>query len=229
MIDKEITDAYAWIDSEIVPIWLTCGRVMSVCGNEGSNDYPYLKEKTIASLLLDGRLDTKRVCHGQVVSDDLDLRIRSEMRPSLPVILVKWILDGYDRVFLDQLKVNVCELLSGDPLCWVGVRVLEVQVILAILVKFGRRDIESDLDLALVASLLDCLHEQLKGFLSTAHVRRKSTLVAHVRRCQRLKENICVSNSGSPLHVDRERNRPNIRMDVRKKYTKTHHQYHTWH
>lgn len=49
-----------------------------------------------------------------------------EVVPGLPVILSEWILDGDNWVLLGELLVEISQLLVGEPLGWVGVRVLEV-------------------------------------------------------------------------------------------------------
>ena len=102
------------------------------------------------------------------------------MGPSLPVILVEGVLDRHDRVLLDVAEVEVGELLARDPLGRVRVGVLEVEVVLAILVELGRGNVESDLDLALVAGLLDSFGKELKGLLSTRDVGSEATLITDV-------------------------------------------------
>ena len=102
------------------------------------------------------------------------------MSPRLPVVLVEWIFNGNNRVFLDEAQVDIGEFFASDPFGGVGVRVLEVEVVLAVLVELRRRDIESDLDLALVTRLLDSLREELKGLLSAGNVGRETTLITDV-------------------------------------------------
>ena len=102
------------------------------------------------------------------------------MRPRLPVVLVEGILNRDDGVLLDVAEVEVRELDTRDPLRGVRVGVLEVEVVLAVLVELRRRDIESDLDLALVTRLLDSLREELKGLLSAGNVGRETTLITDV-------------------------------------------------
>ena len=102
------------------------------------------------------------------------------MSPRLPVVLVERIFNGNNRVFLDEAQVDIGEFLASDPFGGVGVRVLEVEVVLALLVKLRRSNIKCDLDLALIASLLDSLGEELKGFLGTRDVGCEATLVTNV-------------------------------------------------
>ena len=105
------------------------------------------------------------------------------MGPRLPVILIEGVLNRDDGVLLDVAEVEVGELNTRDPLGWIRVRVLEVEVVLALLVELGRGDIESDLDLALVASLLDGLGEKLEGLLGTRHVGGETSLITDVDGC----------------------------------------------
>ena len=139
-----------------------------------------LEQETVASLLLDGSLDTERVGDGQVITDDLDTGVLGEVAPGLPVVLVEGVLNGDNGVVLDVGEVEIGELDTGDPLGWVGVGVLEVEVVLAVLVELGGSDIESDLNLALVSGLLDGLSQELERLLSTRHVGGESTLITDV-------------------------------------------------
>ena len=102
------------------------------------------------------------------------------MSPRLPVVLVERIFNGNNRVFPDEAQVDIGEFLASDPFGGVGVRVLEVQIVLAILVELGRSDVQRDLDATLIARLLDCLDEQLERFLSTRYVGGEATLITDV-------------------------------------------------
>ena len=102
------------------------------------------------------------------------------MSPRLPVVLVEGVLDRDDGVLLDVAEVEVGELDTRDPLGRVRVGVLEVEVVLAVLVELGRGNVERDLDLALVAGLLDRLGEQLERLVGTRNVGCEATLVTDV-------------------------------------------------
>jgi hypothetical protein len=133
---------YAWIDSETVPIWLTYKPEQISVNISGQLSAPRsertcLQEEAVTGLLLYGSLDTDRVSDGQIVTNDLDTAVCSEVRPSLPVILVEGVFNRDDGVLLDVAEVEVGQLLAGDPLGWVRVGVLEVKIVLAILVEFG--------------------------------------------------------------------------------------------
>ena len=139
-----------------------------------------LEEETVARLLLDGSLDAERVGDRQVISDDLDAALRGEVGPRLPVVLVERIFDGDNGVFLDEANVDIGQLLTGDPLTRIRVRVLEVQVVLAILVEFGRCNIECNLYFTLITGFLNSFGEKFKRLLRTANIRCKSTLITNV-------------------------------------------------
>ena len=136
-----------------------------------------LEEEGVAGLLLNGGLDAHGVGDSQVVTNDLDLGGLVEVGPRLPVVLVEGVLNGADVVLLHVAVVDSGELLTGEPLGLVRVGVLEVKVVLAVLVELGRGNVETDLDLASVASLLDSLSEEVKGVLGTGDVGGESTLV----------------------------------------------------
>jgi hypothetical protein len=144
------------------------------------SDLVDLKQETVASFLLNGSLDTEGISDGKVVTDDLDATIGGEVSPSLPIVLVEGILNGDDGVLLDVADVEVSELDASEPLRGVGVGVLEVEIVFPILVKLGGGNIESDLDLALITSLLDGLAEELKRLVCTRHVGGESSLITNV-------------------------------------------------
>jgi len=55
-----------------------------------------------------------------------------------------------------------------------------LEIVLAILVEFGRSDVETDLNLSRVTSLVDGLSKDLEGLLSTLNVRGESSLISDV-------------------------------------------------
>lgn len=55
-----------------------------------------------------------------------------------------------------------------------------LKIVLAILVELGRSDIETDLYLSGVTSLVDGLSKDLEGFLGTLNVRSESSLISDV-------------------------------------------------
>ena len=71
-----------------------------------------LEQQRVARLLLDGRLDARRVGHEQVVADDLAEARGGEGRGVVPVVLVEGVLDRDDRVVLAEALVEVEELLA---------------------------------------------------------------------------------------------------------------------
>lgn len=139
-----------------------------------------LEEKGVASLLLDGGLDAEGVGDEEVVADNLDLGRLVVGGPGIEVILLEGVLDGADVILLAVRVVKVTKLLTSEVLGGVRVGVLEVKVVLAVLVELGRRNIETNLDLASVAGSLDGLGEELKGLLGTGNVGGEATLVSDV-------------------------------------------------
>jgi hypothetical protein len=49
------------------------------------------------------RLDAKRIGDSQVIPNDLNASILGEMRPSLPIILVKGVFNRHNAVLLDPM------------------------------------------------------------------------------------------------------------------------------
>lgn len=147
----------------------------------------YLEEETVASLLLNRRLDSQRVGHSQIVTNDLDAALLRKVGPGLPVILVERVLDRNNWVLLDVAQVQICKFDARNPLARIGVGVLEIEVVFAIFVELGRRDVECDLDLALVAGFLDGFLEELERFLSARNVGCETTLVTDVDGCREMR------------------------------------------
>jgi hypothetical protein len=97
----------------------------------------YLEEEAVASLLLDRRLDSQRVGHRQIITNDLNAALLREVCPGLPVILVERILHRNNWVLLDVAQIEVRKLNTRDPLARVRIGVLEVKVVFAVLVELG--------------------------------------------------------------------------------------------
>jgi hypothetical protein len=129
------------------------------------------------------------------ITDNLDLATSGELGPRLPVVLVEGVLDGNDGVLGDQVVVVLTELFTSQPLGGVRVGVLragnqqksptlqmethlEVEIVLAVLVEFGRSDVQSDGDLALVTGGLDGFNQKLERVLGTLDGRSETTLVS---------------------------------------------------
>jgi len=101
----------------MVPIWL-------ICGSDTPRASTHLEEESVASLLLDGGLDSEGVGNGKIVTDNLDRGRGVERGPRLPVVLVKGVLDGDNVVLLDVSLVDLGELGTGEGLGLVRVGVL---------------------------------------------------------------------------------------------------------
>ena len=81
--------------------------------------------------------------------------------------LVEGVLNGDDGRPLDEAEVHVFELVGADPVCLLGLGVLEVKVVLLLLPELGGRHVHGDLDLAGVASLLNGGNQKVNGLLKT--------------------------------------------------------------
>lgn len=172
-------------------------------GLSQGTDLVDLQQQSVARLQLNRLLDAQGVGHGQVVTDALvskkyfrircdaqsrylpdDLEVRSlvEVAPCLPVILSEGVLNADDGVLAGKVLVQVGQLLIGEPLGGIAVRVLEVKVVfLGIrLVELARGDVHGDVDFASVASLLDGLGDQVQSLLGSLNVRGNTTLVTDV-------------------------------------------------
>lgn len=147
-----------------------------------SADLVDLEEESVARLELDGLLDAQGVGNGQVITDNLEVGGLVEVAPGLPVILSEGVLDGDDGVLGSQLLVQVGELLIGDPLGGVTLRVLEVEVVLLLLslVELAGGNVHGDGHLASVAGLLNGIGDEVKSLLGGLNVGSDTTLVTDV-------------------------------------------------
>eukprot|EP00754_Rhynchopus_humris_P045974 Rhum_TRINITY_DN5459_c0_g1::Rhum_TRINITY_DN5459_c0_g1_i1::g.17314::m.17314 len=142
-----------------------------------------LEQERVARVALDRLRDALHVRHRQVVADHLGraLQLLRQDGPRLPVVLTERVLDRDERVLLRPALVRLRELLSGHERARLA---LEGQVVLlGVLVPHLRRGaVHADLDLALVAGLLDRLHQQLQRLLTVlaADGRGEAALVADV-------------------------------------------------
>jgi hypothetical protein len=161
---------------------ISVGVLGSLDGLGQSTNLVDLEEEGVARLELDGLLDSQRVGHSQVITDNLDVLGLGEVAPGLPVVLSEGILDGDDRVLLAELGVEVGELLVCDPLGGVRLGVLEVKIVFLLLnlVELAGGNIHSDLDLAGVANLLNGIGDELKGLLGSLDIRSNTTLITDV-------------------------------------------------
>ncbi|GMT15290.1 hypothetical protein PFISCL1PPCAC_6587, partial [Pristionchus fissidentatus] len=138
----------------------------------------HLQEEAVARLLVDSHLDTLGVGDRQIVSDLLDRGRAHQLAPVLPVVLVEAVLDGDDRVLLDERLVEGGELVSRQPLGRIGGGVLEVEIVLALLVELRGGNVHTDRDLSSVASLGDGSIQQVESLLVVLNVGGESSLIS---------------------------------------------------
>ena len=104
----------------------------------------------------------------EVVADNLDCSVGGQLGVAFPVVLrfrmkitisklkilyhrthlVEGVLDGEDGVVLDESLVHLGQLVAGDPVLRLALRVLEVQVVLAVLAELAGSNVHANEDLA---------------------------------------------------------------------------------
>merc|ERR1719411_991394 len=156
---------------------LGLSHVVSLDGLSHAADLVNLEQEPVAGLLLDSGRNSLWVGDQEVVSHDLDLCAGSQLGVPLPVILVKGILNTDNRVVLDETLVHLEQLIRCDPVLLLSLRVLEVQVVLAVFKELAGCDVHADHDLSLVTSLLDGLDHKLQGLAIVLEVGGEATLV----------------------------------------------------
>lgn len=141
-----------------------------------------LEEKSVGSLDINGLSDETLVSDSQIITDNLDVGSLSVVKvlPGIPVVLSEGVLKRDDGVLLDELTVVSSELLVRESLRLVGVRVLEVKVVLAVLVELGGSSINGNADLARVTGSVNGSDNKVKSLLSGVDIRGDTTLVTNV-------------------------------------------------
>lgn len=138
------------------------------------------QQQSIASLLLDGHMNSLGVSDQEIVTDDLNVStdVRSQVVVGLKVVLIERIFNGDDRVLFRVGLVEGSQVFAADNLATVLVLVLEVKVVSAVFSEeFRSGSVQGDLDFAGVARLLDSLSQELKTFNGVLDVRSETTLV----------------------------------------------------
>merc|ERR1719361_2655491 len=80
---------------------------------------------------------------------------------------------------MDEALVHLQKLVGGNPIALLGLRVLEIQVILALLEELASRNIHADKDFSFVTRLLDGFNQELQGLGIVLEVWSKTALVTH--------------------------------------------------
>lgn len=107
------------------------GQVVRGDGFGHATDLVDLQQQAIASLAVNGSLDTLGVGDSKIVANNLDRGVGSQRGPGAPVILVEGIFNGDHRVGLDEVLVDFLKFAAVQPLAGIGLGVLEVQVVFA--------------------------------------------------------------------------------------------------
>lgn len=126
-LERSKSVTHAWIDSEIVPIWLIFNKrplqavfSMAVLIRKGLVTVKSVTGKISVS----GRSRSTSRSATRTITDNLDLAASGELGPSLPVVLVEGVFDGDNGVLGNQVVVVLTEFFTGQPLGGVRVGVL---------------------------------------------------------------------------------------------------------
>ena len=85
-----------------------------------------LDEDGVRSLHVDALLEALRVRHEEVVADDLQTvaELLRDQLPALPILFIKRIFEGDDRILVDELLPMLDELCRREDLAGLGLLVL---------------------------------------------------------------------------------------------------------
>lgn len=147
---------------------------------------------TVASLLLDGHINTLGVGNSEIISDNLNIGAGGQFGVRVKVILVKGILNRHDwgikeldkhthtRILFDKAAVEVGKLGAREPGLWLAVGILEIKIILALLVKLGSGNVHANLDLVSVPGRSNSRDQKIQALTVVLDVWGKSAFVTDV-------------------------------------------------
>ena len=137
-----------------------------------------LDQERVGRALPDAAGEPLGVGDEEVVADELDLvaELRGQLLPAGPVVLVERVLDGHERIGVDELAVVGRHVLGGLLLALEGVG--------AVVAELAGGDVERERDLGagLVAGLLDRGDDQVERLAVALEVGREATLVTEAGR-----------------------------------------------
>lgn len=112
----------------------------------------------------------------------MEVRGLEEVAPGFPVVFGERVFDTDDRVLTGERFVELGELLVGEPLALIAVRVLKVEVVLLLfgLVELAGGTVKGNLDFSGVASLFDGGGDEIKSLFSGLDIRSDTTLVTNI-------------------------------------------------
>mmetsp|Transcript_11399 Transcript_11399/g.18552 ORF Transcript_11399/g.18552 Transcript_11399/m.18552 type:complete len:200 (+) Transcript_11399:356-955(+) len=144
----------------------------------------HLQEQGITRFLPHRLLDAGRVGHQQIITNHLDSLTHSRGKGSIiiPVILIKRILNGHNRILLRQVRVKLSKSSARQNiLLAVRTSSLERKVVLSIRGQELRgSNVHTNLHFFLIACLLNGLHEKINTLVIRSNIRSKATLISDI-------------------------------------------------
>ncbi|TMW49879.1 hypothetical protein DOY81_005060 [Sarcophaga bullata] len=153
------------------------GQQMGLDGFGNGTNLVDLQQQTVAGLLFNGSLDTFGIGDSQIITNDLNAGSGSKFSPGIPMILIEGIFNGYNGEVLDEFLVQIGQFFWGQPLGFVAVGVLEIQIVGTILEEFRCGNIHADFNLAGVTAQSDGIDDKTQGFLVGLNVGCKTTFI----------------------------------------------------
>ena len=159
------------------------GHVAGLDGLSDRADLINLEQEGIAELLVNTGLDALGVGNEEIITDNLDTvtDLLGHLNIGGEVVLVEGILNGDDRVVLAETIVDVEQSIRGhDSVIGAGLLREIISVSISV-VELGSSDIKTDLDLAGVTAVLDCLHDDLEAVVLVLDLgSTEATLITNV-------------------------------------------------
>nr|XP_006986965.3 bifunctional enolase 2/transcriptional activator-like [Peromyscus maniculatus bairdii] len=123
----------------------------------------HFEQEAVAGLLTHSLGNPLRVGYCEIIPNHLDACTGCELLPGLPVILVEGVFNGHHWIVPDEGLIQVSQLVRCDVPAGIIER-FEVQVVLARPEELGGGHIHANDNLVGVASLPNCVLQQLQGF-----------------------------------------------------------------
>lgn len=142
-----------------------------------------LEKESVAKFLVDTRLHSLGVRHEEIIADNLDLvaELGGHLDVGFEVILIEGVLNGNHGVLVAEVSVELEGLVLRVDSVILARLLAEVVGLLLSIVELGGGDIEANIDLALVARVVQGLHDDLKGVDLVSDLRStEATLVTDV-------------------------------------------------
>ena len=159
------------------------GHVASLNGLSHGTNLVNLEQEGIAQLLVDSCLDSLRVGNKEIVSNNLNTITKSlsHLNVGAEVVLVEWIFNRLDWVAGRQVVVDVQESVWAHHSVVLSCLHGKIVGVCLGVVELRGGDVEANVNLTSVSTVLDRLHDDLEGLVLISYLwGSEATLITNV-------------------------------------------------